>query len=71
MTDKDYFSHNSYNSEAFSDRFKTYGYTPLPGRYWTASGNFAYNDSTRTASADKVHSQGINSTGDKATPIPL
>ena len=66
MIDKDYFSHNSYNGETFSERLKRYGYTPLPGRYWTVGENIAYNSSTGAASADKAHSQWMNSTGHKA-----
>ncbi len=66
MIDKDYFSHNSYNGETFSNRLKRYGYTPLPNRYWTVGENIAYNSASGTASADKVHSQWMNSTGHKA-----
>lgn len=63
MINRDYFSHNSYNGETFSNRLKRYGYKPLPNRYWTVGENIAYNGATGTASADKVHSRWMNSTG--------
>ncbi len=63
MIAKDYFSHNSYNGESFSNRLKRYGYAPLPNRYWTVGGNIAYNSLGGTASADKVQSQRMNSLG--------
>ena len=66
MIDRDYFYHNSYNGEKMANRLKRYGYTPQPGRYWTVGENIAYNSSTGTASADKAHSQWINSPGHKA-----
>lgn len=66
MIDKDYFSHNSYNGETMPNRLKRYGYTPLPGRYWTVGENIAYNSSTGTTSADKAFNQWMNSTGHKA-----
>lgn len=66
MINRDYFSHNSYNGETFSNRLKRYGYTPLPGRFWTVGENIAYNSQTWTASADKVHSQWMNSPGHRA-----
>lgn len=65
MINRDYFSHNSYNGETFSNRLKRYGYKPLPNRYWTVGENIAYNSATGTASADKAHSQWMNSTGHK------
>ncbi len=66
MISKDYFSHNSYNKKTFSNRLKRYGYTPLPNRYWTVGENIAYNSTSGTASADKVQSQWMNSTGHRA-----
>lgn len=66
MIDRDYYSHNSYNGETFSSRLKRYGYTPRSGRYWTVGENIAYNYSTGVASAEKVHSQWMNSTRHKA-----
>lgn len=63
MIAKDYFSHNSYNGESFSNRLKRYGYAPLPNRYWTVGENIAYNSVSGTASADKVQSQWMNSPG--------
>lgn len=66
MIAKDYFSHNSYNGESFSNRLKRYGYAPLPNRYWTVGGNIAYNSVSGTASADKVQSQRMNSPGHRA-----
>lgn len=66
MINKDYFSHTSPSGETSSARLKRFGYKPLPGRYWTVGENIAYNSSTGTASADKVHSQWMNSTGHRA-----
>jgi len=66
MIAKDYFSHNSYNGESFSNRLKRYGYAPLPNRYWTVDGDIAYNSVSGSASADKVQSQRMNSPGHRA-----
>ncbi|QIN80259.1 hypothetical protein GBA65_18995 [Rubrobacter marinus] len=66
MIDRDYFSHNSYNGETMANRLKRYGYTPRSGRYWTVGENIAFNSLTGTASADKAHSQWMNSTGHRA-----
>lgn len=66
MIDRGYYSHYSFNGESFSNRLKRYGYTPLPGRYWTVGENIAYNSRTGVASADEVHSQWMNSPGHRA-----
>ena len=66
MIDRDYFAHNSYNGETFSNRLKRYGYTPQPNRYWTVGENIALNYSTGVTSANTVHNQWMNSPGHKA-----
>lgn len=66
MINRDFFSHTSPSGETFSARLKRFGYTPVAGRYWAVGENIAYNGSTGTASADKVHSQWMNSSGHKA-----
>ena len=65
MIGRDYFTHNSFNGESFSDRLKRYGYTPLPNRYWTVGENIAWGSGS-SGSADSIFKGWMNSSGHKA-----
>ncbi len=65
MIGRDYFSHNSFNGESFSNRLKRYGYTPQPNRYWTVGENIAWGSGSM-GSADSIFKGWMNSTGHRA-----
>lgn len=65
MIDRDYFSHNSYNGESFSNRLKRFGYTPNGFKYWSVGENIAGGNGPYAA-ADNTFSRWMNSPGHRA-----
>ncbi len=63
--DKDYFSHYSYNGEAFGARLKRFGYTPAGYSYYTVGENVAWGSGSY-GSPDGIFKGWMNSTGHKA-----